>query len=115
MDHEQVALSSRTHWYEGLTAMHWRVLKASFLGWIFDGYEAFALIVALPPALHSLLTPEQAPNAAIYVGLAIGITLLGWGIGLAAHGFSVYGLGGFLGAEWEERKIQEIISKRRPQ
>jgi 2TM domain len=41
--------------------------------------------------------------------------LLGWGIGLAAHGFSVYGLGGFLGAEWEERKIQEIISKRRPQ
>jgi hypothetical protein len=41
--------------------------------------------------------------------------LLGWGIGLAAHGLSVYGLGGFLGAEWEERKIQEIIAKRRPQ
>jgi hypothetical protein len=41
--------------------------------------------------------------------------LLGWGIGLAAHGLSVYGLGGFLGAEWEERKIQEIIAKRRAQ
>jgi len=41
--------------------------------------------------------------------------LLGWGIGLAAHGLSVYGLGGFLGAEWEERKIQEIIAKHRPQ
>ena len=25
------------------------------------------------------------------------------------------GLGGFLGAEWEERKIQQIIAKRRPQ
>ena len=39
--------------------------------------------------------------------------LLGWGIGLAAHGFSIYGLGGFLGADWEERKIQEIIHKNR--
>jgi hypothetical protein len=42
-------------------------------------------------------------------------SLIGWGIGLAAHGLSVYGLGGFLGAEWEERKIQEIIAKRRSQ
>ena len=39
--------------------------------------------------------------------------LLGWGIGLAAHGISVFGLGGFMGAEWEERKIKEIIEKHR--
>jgi len=39
--------------------------------------------------------------------------LLGWGIGLVAHGFSIYGLGGYLGADWEERKIQEIIDKSR--
>jgi len=38
--------------------------------------------------------------------------LLGWGIGLAAHGFSVFGLGGLWGPEWEERKIKEIIDKR---
>lgn len=41
--------------------------------------------------------------------------LIGWGIGLAAHGLSVFGLGGFLGAEWEERKIKEITDKRRSQ
>ena len=81
MDHEQVALSSRTHWYEGLTAMHWRVLKASFLGWIFDGYEALALVVVLGPMLHSVLSPAQAASPTTYAGLVIGITLLGWGAG----------------------------------
>src|SRR5205085_2219022 len=70
--------ASTTSWRSSLTAQHWRVLWGSYLGWIFDGYEAFALIVALPPALHSLLRPDQAPDAAIYAGLAIGITLLGW-------------------------------------
>jgi MFS family permease len=73
-------------WQSGLTAQHWRVLWGSYLGWIFDGYEAFALIVALPPALHTLLRPDQVPSAAIYAGLAIGITLLGWGIGGLAGG-----------------------------
>ena len=38
--------------------------------------------------------------------------LLGWGIGLAVHGLSVFGLGGLWGKEWEERKIKEIIDKR---
>jgi hypothetical protein len=37
--------------------------------------------------------------------------LLGWGIGLAAHGISVFGLGSLWGAEWEERKIKEIIER----
>ncbi len=68
-------------WREGLTPMHWRVLTCSFLGWIFDGYETFALIVVLPALLHSLLAPEQMATPALYAGTAIGVTLLGWGIG----------------------------------
>jgi MFS family permease len=68
-------------WHAGLTRKHWRVLWGSYLGWIFDGYEAYALVVALPFALKSLLTPEQAQTPAFYAGSAIGITLLGWGIG----------------------------------
>src|SRR5256885_9569881 len=82
-----IALSpARPRWYSGLTARHWRVLWGSYLGWIFDGYEAFALIVALPSALRTLLRPDQLPSAAIYGGIAIGITLLGWGIGGLAGG-----------------------------
>ncbi|WP_175838708.1 MFS transporter [Burkholderia anthina] len=81
MEHRQLALGSRTRWTDGLTAMHWRVLKASFLGWIFDGYEALALVVVLGPMLHSLLSPAQAASPTTYAGLVIGITLLGWGVG----------------------------------
>jgi MFS family permease len=68
-------------WSQGLTRKHWRVLTASFLGWIFDGYETFALIVVLPFALRALLSPAQLKSAAVWAGIAIGGTLLGWGIG----------------------------------
>ena len=37
--------------------------------------------------------------------------LLGWGIGLIAHAFSVFGIRGMFGKEWEERKIKEIMEK----
>lgn len=76
-----IAKTAARPWYDGLTSMHWRVLTASFLGWIFDGYEALALIMVMGPMLHSVLTPAQAASPTVYAGLAIGITLLGWGIG----------------------------------
>ena len=81
MNQQHLAVGARTRWYEGLTGMHWRVLKASFLGWIFDGYEALALVVVLGPMMHSVLSPEQAASPTTYAGLVIGITLLGWGAG----------------------------------
>jgi MFS family permease len=68
-------------WYTDVTATHYRILAASFLGWIFDGYETYALIVALPFALRALLPPEQLTSAPIWAGTAIGVTLLGWGMG----------------------------------
>ena len=95
------ASAPETGWTSGLTAQHWRVLWGSYLGWIFDGYEAFALVVALPAALHTLLAPDQVPFAAIYAGLAIGITLLGWGIG---------GLAGGILADYFGRKRMMMLS-----
>ncbi len=68
-------------WNARLTPKHWKTLKGAFLGWIFDGYEALALIVVLSPLLNSLLTTSQAASKPFYAGLVIGITLLGWGIG----------------------------------
>jgi MFS family permease len=81
MEQGQLASAARTRWTDGLTPMHWRVLRASFLGWIFDGYEALVLVVVIGPMLHSVLNPAQAASPTIYAGLVIGITLLGWGVG----------------------------------
>ena len=38
-------------------------------------------------------------------------TALFWGIGLLAHGMSVFGRNLFFGQNWEERKIQEFMEK----
>jgi MFS family permease len=88
-------------WYTGLTTRHWRILWGSYLGWIFDGYEAVALVYALVPALNSILTPEQAQVKPYYIGLAIGITLLGWGFG---------GLLGGVAADYIGRKRMMMLS-----
>ena len=37
--------------------------------------------------------------------------MLGWGIGLLAHGMSVFGRNLFFGQHWEEKKIQEFMEK----
>jgi len=88
-------------WHAGLTSTHWRVLRASFLGWIFDGYETYALVVVLPAALSTLLTAEQLKTRAVWAGYAISVTLLGWGIGGL--------LGGTL-ADYVGRKRMMILS-----
>lgn len=36
--------------------------------------------------------------------------LLGWGVWLVLHGFATFGRGRWLGAEWEERKLQELMA-----
>ncbi len=40
--------------------------------------------------------------------------LLGWGIGVLSHGIAIFGLGGYLGKDWEDRKIKEIMEKENP-
>ncbi len=37
--------------------------------------------------------------------------LLGWGIGLFAHGFNTFGTHGIFGKDWEKRQIKRIIDK----
>jgi hypothetical protein len=37
--------------------------------------------------------------------------LMGWGIAVALHALRVFGSGGLSGADWEERKIREIMEK----
>jgi MFS family permease len=80
------ATAPAQHWTAGLTRTHWKVLTASFLGWIFDGYETYALISVLAPALLAVLPLGERSRLPVYAGLAIGLTLLGWGVGGVAGG-----------------------------
>jgi MFS family permease len=75
-----VAMGSRP-WYRSLDRAQWNTLVASNLGWLFDGYETYALVISVGVALHQLLEPSQYPQIPIYAGTVIGITLLGWAIG----------------------------------
>jgi MFS family permease len=68
-------------WYRSLTANQWKTVAASNLGWAFDGYETFSLILVVGVALRQLLDPSQYAQIPGYAGTIIGITLLGWGIG----------------------------------
>ncbi|MBL4601039.1 MAG: helix-turn-helix domain-containing protein [Rhizobiaceae bacterium] len=39
---------------------------------------------------------------------------LGWGIGLAAHGLSVFEIINFFGNDWEKRQIERRLDQKRP-
>lgn len=75
------AIAEELPWYRSLNANQWKTMLASNLGWMFDGYETYALILTVGVALHQLLDPSQLGDIRIYTGTVIGITLLGWGVG----------------------------------
>jgi MFS family permease len=70
-----------TPWYRSLDRSQWNTLIATNLGWLFDGFETYALILTVGPALHTLLDKAQYSQIPVYAGAVIAITLLGWGIG----------------------------------
>lgn len=75
------SLAATQPWYRSLNRSQWNVLIASNLGWLFDGYETFALIISVGVALRNLLDPSQYGQIPVYAGIVIALTLLGWGIG----------------------------------
>jgi MFS family permease len=90
-----------TPWYRSIGRDQWRALFATNLGWMFDGYETYALILTVGVALRQLLDPSQYSAIPIYAGTVIGITLLGWGIG---------GLTGGVLADYIGRKRTMILA-----
>ena len=75
------AVTDTMPWYRSLDAKQWNTLLASNLGWLFDGYETYALIISVGIALRQLLEPSQYPQIPAYAGTVIALTLLGWGVG----------------------------------
>src|SRR5215468_4332535 len=68
-------------WYRTLGRAQWKTLIAANLGWVFDGYETYALIISVGVALRQLLDPASYPQIPVYAGTVIALTLLGWAIG----------------------------------
>jgi MFS family permease len=75
------AITDTTPWYRSLDVKQWNTLLASNLGWLFDGYETYALIISVGVALRQLLEPSQYSQIPAYAGTVIALTLLGWGVG----------------------------------
>jgi len=68
-------------WYRTLDRTQWNTLLASNLGWVFDGFETYALILTVGVALHQLLEPSQYAQIPAYAGAIIATTLCGWALG----------------------------------
>ena len=88
-------------WYRTLSRDQWRTLAAANLGWLFDGFENYALILTAGPALRQLLDPAQHAQIPFFIGAVIGINLLGWGIG---------GMVGGIMADYIGRKRMMVIA-----
>jgi hypothetical protein len=71
------------------------------------GFYSHALVYVLVnaglAAINLLTSPER---------IWFGFPMLGWGIGLLAHGVSVFAFRGWFGPQWEERKIREYLDRR---
>lgn len=78
---EALGTATDRHWYQTLNATQWKTLLASNLGWVFDGFEAYALILTVGVALRQLLDPAEFPRIPTYAGAIIATTLVGWAVG----------------------------------
>ena len=66
----------------------------------------YLVVVSFLAALNFITSPGR---------LWIQWVMFGWGIGLASHGLSVFAFRGVFGKDWEKRKINEYLDKRKRQ
>src|SRR5262249_23018472 len=96
-----IATSASISWRRTVGRGAWRALLAANLGWLFDGFDTYALVMTAGPAIRSLIDQSAFPQIPAYVGTVFAITLLGWGIG---------GLIGGVMADYIGRKRTMIIA-----
>src|SRR5215472_17461920 len=75
------AASVSLPWYRSLDRAQWGVLVASNLGWLFDGFELYALFVTVGFALRQLLDVAQYAAIPRYAGIILATTVFGWATG----------------------------------
>ncbi len=55
----QAVIAHEVPWYRLLSKSQWSTLIAANLGWMFDGYETYAVLLSVGAALRQLLDPSQ--------------------------------------------------------
>jgi MFS family permease len=78
--HQEVIAAS-VPWYRTLNREQWRVLVASNLAWLFDGFEIYALFLTVGFALHQVLETAQLAALPRYAGFVLATTVFGWATG----------------------------------
>jgi hypothetical protein len=71
------------------------------------GFYSHALVYVLVNAGLAAINLATSPERVWFA-----FPLFGWGIGLLAHGLSVFAFRGWFGPRWEERKIREYLDRR---
>lgn len=77
----QDAIAAPLPWYRTLNREQWRVLGASNLAWLFDGFEIYALFLTVGFALHQLLPAADLHALPRYAGYVLATTVFGWATG----------------------------------
>lgn len=71
-------------------------------------YIVINTVITVVKIMHNLNNGESLNEA--FFDFATVITWLLWGIAIALHAFSVFGLPFILGVDWEERKIEKYMN-----
>lgn len=75
-------------------------------------YTHLMVYIVINFALFIVNYQNLGPNEDFF-GLRLFSTPIFWGIGVLAHGLSVFMPTWFLGKDWEERKIKELMEKQK--
>lgn len=75
------------------------------------GFYTHAFVYLVINLVIVIINVQDLEVGESYFKLENFITAFFWGIGLLAHGLSVFLPGMILGSNWEERKIQELMEK----
>ena len=79
------------------------------------GFYGHLVAYVLINAMIILFLSDFDLSNGLHIELSGYHTALFWGMGLLAHGLSVFGSGLFLGKRWEDRKIKELMDKEEEQ
>lgn len=75
------------------------------------GFYTHALVYLVVNLMIVVVNIQNLGEGESYFQWQNFITAFFWGIGLLAHGLSVFLPGMILGKDWEERKIKELMNK----